>query len=143
METGAEEVLGSLSDSVGRLSATTSLLERTLAWLEERQNAMSGDVQKIVAAVEQVAADGTTARERELEEKLRAAEQEIVELRAQAGRSAERKTLPATTMQLLEKRGIEQGTAIEAGALDAALYGLILEQRIAVKSQLLRAGWMS
>jgi hypothetical protein len=29
---------------------------------------------------------------------------------------------------------------MEAGALDAALTGLSLEQRIAVKSQLLRAG---
>jgi hypothetical protein len=107
---------------------------------------MTGDVQKIVAAVEY----GTepTRRELELEQKLAAAEQQIAELQAQAvaqrgteSRSAAvRKTLPATTTQLLAKQGITALESIEAGVLDAALTGLSLEQRIAVKAQLMRAG---
>ena len=44
-----------MNDGVGRLVETASLLESTVAWLEERQASMSGEVQKIVAAVEQSA----------------------------------------------------------------------------------------
>ena len=135
-----------LSESVEKLSAVAGLLEKTVAYLEQREASMTGDVQKIVAAVEY----GTepTRRELELEQKLAAAEQQIAELQAQAvaqrgteSRSAAvRKTLPATTTQLLAKQGITALESIEAGVLDAALTGLSLEQRIAVKSQLHRAG---
>lgn len=135
-----------LSESIEKLSTVAGLLERTVAYLEQREASMTGDVQKIVAAVEQ----GTepTRREFELEQKLAAAEQQIAELQAQAvaqrgmeARSASvRKTLPATTTQLLAKQGITTLESIEAGALDAALTGLSLEQRIAVKAQLMRAG---
>ena len=50
-----------------RLEAATTLLERTLNWLEERQGALSGEVEKISATVEQ------SRRETELAEKLAAA----------------------------------------------------------------------
>ena len=50
-----------------------------------------------------------------------------------------RKTLPTSTTTLLAKQGVSVDT-IEAGTLDAALASLSLEQRIAVKAQLLRAG---
>jgi hypothetical protein len=40
-----------------RLEAATTLLERTLNWLEERQGALSGEVEKISATVESAAAD--------------------------------------------------------------------------------------
>ncbi len=83
-------------------------------------------------------------RERELRLKLDAAEQQIAELRAQSGRTvATRQTLPASTTQLLAKQGISMVDSIQAGALDAALTGLSLEQRIAVKAQLLRAGMLT
>ncbi len=42
--------------------------------------------------------------------------------------------------QFLSRQGITTLDSIEAGALDAALNGLSLEQRLAVKAQLLRAG---
>lgn len=143
-----------------RLETTATLLERTLAWLEERQSAMSGQVEKISAAVEQ------TRREEELAQKLEAAEREIVELKAahvqpaeegsaQEDRSAAeqlnaaalaksavapvRRTVPAATTEMLAKHGISEGP-IDVQKLDHALKGLSLEQRIAVKSQLLRAG---
>ena len=50
-----------------------------------------------------------------------------------------RRTLPSTTSEMLAKHGIGDGP-IDVRALDAALSGLSLEQRIAVKTQLLRAG---
>jgi hypothetical protein len=117
-----------------RLEAATSLLERTLALLEDRQGA--GEVEKISATVEQ------SRREAELQEKLTAAECEIAQLKAGAAQSILnplRRTVPASTSEMLAKHGIAEGP-VDVRTLDAALAGLSLEQRIAVKSQLLRAG---
>jgi hypothetical protein len=50
-----------------------------------------------------------------------------------------RKTVPAVTSEMLAKQGIGDGP-VDVRTVDAALAGLSLEQRIAVKSQLLRAG---
>ncbi len=119
-----------------RLEAATSLLERTLSWLEERQGALTGEVERITATVEQ------GRREAELAEKLTAAESELAELKAGAAQnvlSPLRRTLPSTTSEMLAKHGIGEGP-VDVRTLDAALAGLSLEQRIAVKSQLLRAG---
>jgi hypothetical protein len=128
-----------LSASLEKLNAAAGLLERALTQLEQR-DAATGDVQKIVAEVEA----GFSDRELELERRLVQAEQQIAELRAQESKGASaRKTLPAATTQLLAKQGMTSLDSIEAGALDAALTGLSLEQRIAVKSQLLRAGIVS
>jgi septal ring factor EnvC (AmiA/AmiB activator) len=118
-----------------RLEAATSLLERTLNWLEERQVALTGEVERISATVEQ------SRREADLAEKLAAAERELAEVRAAAPTALNplRRTLPATTSEMLAKHGIGDGP-VDVRALDAALSGLSLEQRIAVKTQLLRAG---
>jgi len=128
-----------LSASVERLNAAASLLERAVAHLEQRENS-AGEVQKIVAEVE----GGFSDRELDLERRLVLAEQQIAELKAQEykGGSA-RKTVPATTVQLLAKQGVTSLESLEAGVLESALTGLSLEQRIAVKSQLLRAGILS
>ena len=131
-----------LHAGVERMNAAANALERLVACLEQREAAATGDVQKIVAEVER--GGGYSERELELERRLAQAEQQIAELRAQELKSASiRKTLPATTTQLLAKQGITSLDSIEAGALDAALSGLSLEQRIAVKAQLLRAGALS
>lgn len=124
-------------DVTQRLEAAATLLERTLAWLEERQTALSGDVEKISATIDQ------TRREEELAQKLAAAETEIAQLRASATPAppqvALRKTLSATTADMLAKHGIGDAP-VDVRTLDAALAALSLEQRIAVKSQLLRSG---
>jgi septal ring factor EnvC (AmiA/AmiB activator) len=129
METEAKEI-------AERLEAATTLLERTLSWLEERQGALTGEVERITATVEQ------GRREAELAEKLAAAEEELAELKAGSAQNALnplRRTLPSTTSEMLAKHGIGEGP-VDVRTLDAALAGLSLEQRIAVKSQLLRAG---
>ncbi len=123
-------------DIAERLEAATTLLERTLNWLEERQSAMTGEVERISATVEQ------SRREAELNEKLAAVERELAEVKASAAQSALnplRRTVPAATTEMLAKHGIGDGP-VDVRTLDAALAGLSLEQRIAVKSQLLRAG---
>jgi predicted nucleic acid-binding Zn-ribbon protein len=138
--------MGTLNESLEqlaiRMEAAASLFERTIALLEERESVRSGDVQKIVAAIE---TNQPGARETELQRKLEAAEQQIAELKAQIGKAeppaqSARKTVPASTAQFLAKQGISTLESVEAGTLDAALTGLSLEQRIAVKAQLLRAG---
>lgn len=144
MEIETQEMLSGsmekLNGSAEKLSVAASLLERMIERLEQQETAR-GAVEKIVAEVETGA---SSDRELELERRLAQAEQQIAELRAQESKGASsRKTLPATTTQLLAKQGITSLDSIEAGALDAALTGLSLEQRIAVKSQLLRAGVLS
>lgn len=146
MESQTGENMVALSESMermeARIEAAASLFERAAARIEERESERSGEVRKIVAAVE-------TTRETELQKKLDAAEQQIGELRAQIGAKADatpqsgRRTVPASTAQFLAKQGIATLESLEAGALDAALTGLSLEQRIAVKAQLLRSGVVS
>ena len=117
-----------------RLESATTLLEKTLLWLEERQN--GGEVERISATVDQ------SRREEELAERLAQADRELAELKAGAAQSALnplRRTVPAATSEMLAKHGIGEGP-VDVRTLDAALAGLSLEQRIAVKSQLLRAG---
>jgi hypothetical protein len=129
------DVLNAMQEGLERLSAAAALLERAAGWMQ------AGEVQKVTATAE-------NTRELELERKLEAAERQIAELRAQATppgerAAAARKTLPAATTQLLAKQGLPMLDTVEAGALDAALTGLSLEQRIAVKAQLLRAGLLA
>lgn len=127
------------NDIAERLEKATTLLERTLSWLEERTAAtdtLTGQVERISATVEQ------SRREVELTEKLAAAERELTEMKAAAANNVLnplRRTMPAATSEMLAKHGIGEGP-VDVRALDAALTGLSLEQRIAVKSQLLRAG---
>ena len=123
-----------------RLEAATTLLERTLNWMEERQGVLSGEVERISATVESAAADRRIV---ELAEKLAAAERELAEVKAAANTvNPLRRTMPAATAEMLAKHGIGDGP-VDVHALDAALSGLSLEQRIAVKTQLLRAGSIS
>lgn len=146
MESQTGESMVALTESMermeARLDAAAALFERAAALIEERESERTGELRRIVAAVE-------TSREAELQKKLEAAELQIAELRAQMGAKAEvqapstRRTVPASTVQFLAKQGITTLESVEAGALDAALTGLSLEQRIAVKAQLLRAGVVS
>jgi predicted RNase H-like nuclease (RuvC/YqgF family) len=124
---------------VERLEAAATLLERTLGWLEERQRSLSGEVERISATIE------GTRREEELLAKLEEVERELAAVRAAAAEKLPkpleplRRTLPSATAEMLAKHGIGEGM-VDVRTLDAALAGLSLEQRIAVKSQLRRAG---
>ena len=129
MERESQEVLE-------RVEAAATLLERTLSLLEERQNALSGEVERISATVEQ------SRREEELATKLAGMERELADLKAASAASALnplRKTVPSATIDMLAKHGVGEGP-VDVRTLDAALQSLSLEQRIAVKSQLQRAG---
>jgi septal ring factor EnvC (AmiA/AmiB activator) len=121
---------------IERLEAATAMLEKAMSRLEERQGTLCGEVERISATVEQ------SRREAELAEKLAAMERELAEVKAGSTPNALnplRRTIPAATAEMLAKHGIGEGP-VDVRTLDAALSGLSLEQRIAVKTQLLRAG---
>ena len=113
---------------VERLSALESVVEQMGARQESQAIEAQENVGRIVATVE-------SAREVELERKLAEAEARIAELSAVG--SYGRKTVGVGRM-FAKDGGVDEG--VGAGVLDAALTGLSVEQRIAVKSALLRSG---
>jgi hypothetical protein len=133
------EMKDELGMTVDRLAAAAGLLEQAVERLTQRQSVFAEDAEtcigRIVATIE-------ARREVELEQKLGAAEARIAELQARGNNGnplAGRKTLPSAMTSLLAKQGVTLDS-LEAGALDAALVSLSIEQRIAVKAQLMRAG---
>jgi len=123
-----------LTETLARLTTATEALEHTI----ERIAATHENAGRIVATVESV-------REEELMQRLEAAEAKIASLLAAASAhsAAGRKTLSAGTTTMLAKSGVvldAGGVAMEASAVDAALTSLSIEQRIAVKAELLRSG---
>jgi predicted RNase H-like nuclease (RuvC/YqgF family) len=123
---------GALSATVERLAAAAEMLERAAEQLTAGQNVFREEMQSTVARI--VATTEKSEEVSGLESRLQAAMKEIAELRAQQG---ERGTARKTVVNLLAKQG---GAGVDVSALDAALSSLSIEQRIAVKSQLLRAG---
>ncbi len=133
------EMKDELGLTVDRLAAAANLLEQAVERLAQRQSVFAEDAE---ASISRIIATVESRREVELEEKLAAAELKIAELQARGVTGspiAGRKTLPAAMTSLLAKQGVTVGS-LEAGTLDAALVSLSVEQRIAVKSQLMRAG---
>lgn len=148
MEFETNRSLEALAVTLERLAGAATTLEQTVMRLEEQQSVISGQVQKIVATVEQgseMTVSAGSERVAELERKLREAELQIATLQGQAAPTAAagRKTVSSATVSLLAKQGISNLDSIEAGALDSALQSLSMEQRIAVKSQLFRAGLLN
>ena len=126
-----------------RLEAAAAALETALNRIEERQRALTGELERISATVDgdETLADRLSVAEREIE-RLRG---ELARVEASSGiRTPQplkslRQTLPTTTVEMLAKQGLNESN-VDLNRLDAALKGLSLEQRIAVKSQLRRAG---
>ncbi|NYF91822.1 hypothetical protein RBB79_19330 [Tunturiibacter empetritectus] len=138
------EMKDELGSTVERLAAAAGLLEQAVERLAQRQNNFAVDAE---ASIGRIVATVERQREAELEEKLAAAEAQIAELKAAAASvPAEvthgRKTLPVSMVNLLAKQGVTVD-AMEAGAVDAALVSLSVEQRIAVKAQLMRSGLLA
>lgn len=123
-----------VDQAIERLLRAAESLERAAESLNERGMAVAAEAQesvgRIVATVE-------SAREAELEKQLEGAERTIGELKAEAVKG--RRTVAAGSTAMLTKNG-NLADGLEAGAVDAALTSLSIEQRIAVKAELLRAG---
>lgn len=121
-------------DTLTRLATAAEALERTLAALQAQHDALAGKVERIVAAID----DAGSARE-QLESRIADLERENADLKAQSART-QRKTLPPLVTAVLAKSGLEDHARIDAALLDRALSTLPVEQRIAVKAEMARAG---
>jgi len=130
------EVNSELATTVERLASAASLLEQAVERLAERQQEAEASIGRISATVEST-----------MEERIAAVEARLAELQSVASETVpaavthQRKTLPGGMATLLAKQGVAI-ESLEAGALDAALASLSIEQRIAVKAQLIRAGML-
>ena len=140
-----------MDELIERLGAAATALERVAEQMAERQIALAAETEqsvgRIVATVESQREGELAERLRLTEDKLLAAENRITELTAAAAVSVKaegRKTVSAGMSSMLSKGGISADGLVsgrmEAGSLDSALSSLSIEQRFAVKAELLRSG---
>jgi hypothetical protein len=134
---------GDFAASAERLTAAAESLDavmtRVIQHLEAQQTELGAKVDRIVAAID----EGATASRQQLEFRIGELERANCELKAQSVQLTERaarKTLPPLMTTLLVKNGVEPQDKIDAAALEKTLGALSVEQRIAVKAEMARAG---
>jgi len=132
------EIADQMAATAQQLAAAAEALDRVLGRLDAQQEALNAKVDRIVAAVEERRGDAEVVIDSELRGRVAELEKANTELKAQAVRTV-RKTLPPLVSALLAKNG-EIGERMENPALDKALQTLSVEQRIAVKAEMARAG---
>jgi len=137
-----EEMVHQMMATAERLANAAELLDRVLGKLDVQQEALNAKIDRIVAAVDEHSPyepehnNGT----RHLQDRVAELEKSNADLKAQAARLA-RKTLPPMISAILAKStGESTGEKLDKGMLDKTLQTLSVEQRIAVKSELARAG---
>jgi predicted RNase H-like nuclease (RuvC/YqgF family) len=136
-----EEMVQQLMTTAERLANAAESLDRVLGRLDAQQEALNAKVDRIVAAVDEQAVhpreygDAT----RQLQERIAELEKSNSDLKAQTAR-AMRKTLPPMVSAILAKSADTGEGKIDKSVLDKTLQSLSVEQRIAVKAELARAG---
>jgi uncharacterized protein YhaN len=140
-----EEVTVQLVATAERLANAADALDRVLGRLDGQQEALNAKVDRIVAAVEDQIDETHVNSGRSQNDSSSALQQRVAELektntelKAQAARLA-RKTLPPLVTALLSKNS-EMGDRVDAAVLDKTLQSLTVDQRIAVKAEMARAG---
>lgn len=127
-----------------RLASAAETLDRVLEKIDAQQAALNAKVDRIAAAVEERVSDDSeiadeTRGARKLRERIAELEKTNNDLKGQAARLT-RKTLSPLVTALLSKSSVEVGDKLDAGLLDKTLQTLSVEQRIAVKAEMARAG---
>jgi hypothetical protein len=141
-----EETTQQLIATTQRLAAAAEALSEAAGRLEtqhrelgEQQHTLDDKIGRMVAAIEDQGAASVT----DLKERVAQLERENAELKTHASRisaNSTRKTLPPLVTALLSKSGVDSADKIDAATLDKTLASLSVEQRIAVKAQMARAG---
>ena len=140
-----EEMMQQVVATAARLASAAETLDRVLDKLDAQQEALNAKVDRIVAAVEEHPAHADDRRGSEgdrpgeLEKRVAELERANADLKAQAARMT-RKTLSPLATALLGKSGDEPGERLDPAALDKTMQSLSVEQRIAVKAEMARAG---
>jgi len=127
-----------------RLASAAETLDRVLEKLDSQQAALNAKVDRIAAAVEDRTVDAFEASDeanwpRMLKERIAELEKANNDLKGQAARLT-RKTLSPLITALLSKSSVEVGDKLDPGVLDKTLQSLSVEQRVAVKAEMARAG---
>jgi len=138
-----EEMMQQMMAAAERLASATEALDRVLGKLDAQQEMLNAKVERIIAAVEENLASAAQPPQRtegggDLQQRLAELEKSNADLKAQAARMA-RKTLSPVVSALLAKNEVE-GERFDASVLDRALSTLSVEQRMAVKAEMARAG---
>ncbi len=137
-----EEMTLQLAATAERLANAAETLDRVLGRLDAQQEALNAKVDRIVAAVEEHPtrlAPHDADRSQKLEDRVAELEKTNNELKAQAARLA-RKTLSPLVTALLSKSNADVGDKMDPAILNKTLQSLSVEQRIAVKAEMARAG---
>ena len=133
------EMIDQLAAAADRLANAAETLDRVLGKLDAQQEALNVKVDRIVAAVEERETETEPRVSRELEGRMAELEKANSDLKAQAARLA-RKTLSPFVAALLAKNGSDSSEKLDPAALDKTLQTLSVEQRVAVKAEMARAG---
>ena len=135
-----EEMVQQLMATAERLATAAESLDRVLGRLDAQQEALNAKVDRIVASVDETVVDPNYGEAgRQLQERVAELEKSNADLKAQAARMM-RKTLPPMVSAILAKSEEAGGEKIDKSVLDKTLQSLSVEQRIAVKAELARAG---
>jgi predicted RNase H-like nuclease (RuvC/YqgF family) len=137
-----EEIIQQMMAAAERLATATETLDRVLGKLDAQQEMLNAKVDRIVAAVEEsinnktrYEADDSAS---DLKKRVGELEKSNSDLKAQTSRMA-RKTLSPVVSALIGKNEME-GEKLDPAVLNKTLSALSVEQRIAVKAELARAG---
>ena len=133
------EVIDQLAAAADRLANAAETLDRVLGKLDAQQEALNAKVDRIVAAIEDPEVETSAHGPRQLEQRVAELEKTNSDLKAQAARLT-RKTLSPFVSALLSKYNGDAEEKLDPAALDKTLQALSLEQRIAVKAEMARAG---
>ena len=141
-----------MEEMLDRMHTALAAIEAAAEQLRDRELSLSAQAEE---RVERIVATVESQRETDLLQRLEATESKLAEAEARlevlaAGSASGRKTNAAGMVATLAKQGISASALdgletgrMEAGALDAALASLSIEQRFAVKAEMLRSGMLS
>ena len=137
-----EEMVQQMMAVAERLASATETLDRVLGKLDAQQEMLNAKVERIVAAVEESLTQSSERQTKdagsELRERVVQLEKSNADLKAQASRMV-RKTLSPVVSALIGKNEIDS-ERLDPAVLNKTLAALSVEQRVAVKSELARAG---
>jgi hypothetical protein len=140
-----DELNEHLTTAATRLAAAAEALENAITGFHAQHQELTAKVDRIIAAIDdsiavrrETGGAADPAQTIDLQSRVAELERANQELKAQAARLA-RKTLPPLVSALLSKSSPDDGS-LDSAALDKALGSLSLEQRIAVKAEMARAG---
>ena len=140
-----------MEEMLNQMHTALLALERATEDLRDREMSLSAHAEE---RVERIVATVESQREAELLQRLEATESKLADAEARLGALSEgsaagRKTSTTGMVATLAKQGIAasgletlESGRMEAGALDAALASLSIEQRFAVKAEMLRSGML-